>query len=72
MSLELEAIQSLIGNQNAMIAKQNKMIEQQTRVMGQLLDATSALLEALDGPLEDGEDDNENFGYDLSGKPIRN
>lgn len=72
MSLELEAIQALIGNQNAMIAKQNLLIEQQSKVMKQVLEATTAILEALDGPLDEGEDNHENFEYDLSGKPIRN
>ena len=72
MSLELEAIQTLIGNQNAMIAKQNLLIEQQSRVMKQILEATSAIMDILSDGQEDDDEEQDNFGYDLSGKPIRN
>lgn len=71
MSLEMQKIEELIGNQNAMIAAQNRLITQQSKVMAQLLEATSAILEALEGPVDEDEEQ-DNFGYDLSGKPIRN
>jgi len=72
MSLELETIQALIGNQNAMIAKQNLLIEQQSRVMKQILEATTVIMDILSDGQEDDDEEQDNFGYDLSGKPIRN
>lgn len=73
MSLELSKLEALMGTQNAMIAKQNQLLAAQNEMIENLRDIVGQIGimigEELGGS---GDDDNENFGYDLSGKPIPN